>query len=163
MAEYLGHERRKVYQKGMPLAFMRKMLLDDLIRRIASMLRQLRLLQNPPDAAPDGLRPRGFAGFFAEAVGPTLNKRTRQGHRCIFWPFSDRRRRPGPVAGGFSEAGVRLGQGQASILSICSAAMTSKPKARCAATLTGPRTRTCRPPCSSCRWLLTRSTAVRSL
>jgi hypothetical protein len=125
--------------------------------------RQERLLQNPPDAAPDGLRPRGFAGFFAEAVGPTLNKRTRQGHRCIFWPFSDRRRRPGPVAGGFSEAGVRLGQGQASILSICSAAMTSKPKAMCAATLTGPRTRTCRPPCSSCRWLLTRSTAVRSL
>jgi len=123
----------------------------------------VRLLQNPPDAAPDGLRPRGFVRFFAEAAGPTLNKRTRQGHRCGFRPFSGRRRRPRPVAGGFAEVGVRLDQVQASILSICSAAMTSKPKARCAATLTGPRTRTCRPPCSSCRWLLTRSTAVRSL
>ncbi len=41
MAEYLGHERLKVYQKGMPFASMRKMLLDDLLRRIASMLRQL--------------------------------------------------------------------------------------------------------------------------
>ena len=39
MAEYLGHERLKVYQKGMPFASMRKMLLDDLIRRLASMLR----------------------------------------------------------------------------------------------------------------------------
>jgi hypothetical protein len=41
MAEYLGHERLKVYQKGMPFASMRKTLLDDLIRRIASMLGQL--------------------------------------------------------------------------------------------------------------------------
>jgi hypothetical protein len=30
MAEYLGHERLKVYQKGMPFASMRKTLLDDL-------------------------------------------------------------------------------------------------------------------------------------
>ena len=41
MAEHLGHKRLKVYQKGMPFASMRKTLLDDLIRRIASMLRQL--------------------------------------------------------------------------------------------------------------------------
>ncbi len=41
MAEYLGHERLKVYQKGMPFASMRKTLLDDLFRRIAAMLRQL--------------------------------------------------------------------------------------------------------------------------
>jgi hypothetical protein len=41
MAEYLGHERLKVYQKGMPFASMCKTLLDDLPRRIASMLRQL--------------------------------------------------------------------------------------------------------------------------
>jgi len=33
--------------------------------------------------------------------------------------------------------------------SICSAAITNKPKARWAATLIGPRTRTWRPPCSS--------------
>jgi hypothetical protein len=41
MAEYVGHERLKVYQKGMPFASMCKTLLDDLPRRIASMLRQL--------------------------------------------------------------------------------------------------------------------------
>jgi hypothetical protein len=41
MAEYFGQERLKVYQKGMPFASMRKTLLDDLLRRIASMLRQL--------------------------------------------------------------------------------------------------------------------------
>ena len=33
----------------------------------------------------------------------------------------------------------------------CSAAMTSSPKDRCAATLAAPRTRTCRPPWLSCR------------
>jgi hypothetical protein len=36
MAEYLGHERLKVYQKGMPFASMRKTLLDDLPRRVAA-------------------------------------------------------------------------------------------------------------------------------
>jgi hypothetical protein len=36
MAEYLGHERLKVYQKGMPFASMRKMLLDDLPRWVAA-------------------------------------------------------------------------------------------------------------------------------
>ena len=41
MTEYFAHERLKVYQKGMPFASMRKTLLDDLPRRIASMLRQL--------------------------------------------------------------------------------------------------------------------------
>ena len=41
MAEHFGHERLKVYQKGMPFASMRKTLLDDLLRRIAAMLRQL--------------------------------------------------------------------------------------------------------------------------
>jgi hypothetical protein len=32
MAEYLGHKRLNVYQKGMPFASMRKTLLDDLPR-----------------------------------------------------------------------------------------------------------------------------------
>jgi hypothetical protein len=41
MAEHFGHERLKVYQKGMPFASMRKTLLDDLPRRVASMLRPL--------------------------------------------------------------------------------------------------------------------------
>jgi hypothetical protein len=36
MAEYLGHERLKVYQKGMPFASMRKTLLDDLPRWVAA-------------------------------------------------------------------------------------------------------------------------------
>ena len=36
MAEHFGHERLKVYQKGMPFASMRKTLLDDLPRRIAA-------------------------------------------------------------------------------------------------------------------------------
>jgi hypothetical protein len=36
MAEYFGHERLKVYQKGMPFASMRKTLLDDLLRRVAA-------------------------------------------------------------------------------------------------------------------------------
>jgi hypothetical protein len=36
MAEYFGHERLKVYQKGMPFASMRKTLLDDLPRRVAA-------------------------------------------------------------------------------------------------------------------------------
>jgi hypothetical protein len=36
MAEYFGHERLKVYQKGMPFASMRKTLLDDLSRRVAA-------------------------------------------------------------------------------------------------------------------------------
>jgi hypothetical protein len=36
MAEYLGHERRNVYQKGMPFASMRKTLLDDLPRWVAA-------------------------------------------------------------------------------------------------------------------------------
>ena len=36
MAEYWGHERLKVYQKGMPFASMRKTLLDDLPRRVAA-------------------------------------------------------------------------------------------------------------------------------
>jgi hypothetical protein len=36
MVEYLGHERLKVYQKGMPFASMRKTLLDDLPRRVAA-------------------------------------------------------------------------------------------------------------------------------
>jgi hypothetical protein len=41
MAEHFGHERLKVYQKGMPFASMRKTLLGDLPRRVASMLRPL--------------------------------------------------------------------------------------------------------------------------
>jgi hypothetical protein len=41
MAEHFGHERLKVYQKGMQFASMRKTLLDDLPRRVAAMLRQL--------------------------------------------------------------------------------------------------------------------------
>ncbi len=36
MAEHFGHERLKVYQKGMPFASMRKTLLDDLPRRVAA-------------------------------------------------------------------------------------------------------------------------------
>jgi hypothetical protein len=36
MAEYLGHERLNVYQKGMPFASMRKTLLDDLPRWVAA-------------------------------------------------------------------------------------------------------------------------------
>ena len=36
MAEHVGHERLKVYQKGMPFASMCKTLLDDLPRRIAA-------------------------------------------------------------------------------------------------------------------------------
>jgi hypothetical protein len=36
MAEYLGHERLKVYHKGMPFASMRKTLLDDLPRWVAA-------------------------------------------------------------------------------------------------------------------------------
>ena len=36
MAEPFGHERLKVYQKGMPFASMRKTLLDDLPRRVAA-------------------------------------------------------------------------------------------------------------------------------
>ena len=36
MAEHFGHERQKVYQKGMPFASMRKTLLNDLPRRIAA-------------------------------------------------------------------------------------------------------------------------------
>ena len=36
MAEHFGHERQKVYQKGMPFASMRKTLLDDLPRRVAA-------------------------------------------------------------------------------------------------------------------------------
>ena len=36
MAEYCGHERLKVYQKGMQFASMRKTLLDDLPRRVAA-------------------------------------------------------------------------------------------------------------------------------
>ena len=40
MAEHFGHERLKVYQKGMQFASMRKTLLDDLPRR-CGMLRQL--------------------------------------------------------------------------------------------------------------------------
>jgi hypothetical protein len=34
-AEHFGHERLKVYQKGMPFASMRKTLLDDLPQRFA--------------------------------------------------------------------------------------------------------------------------------
>jgi hypothetical protein len=40
----------------------------------------MRLLQNPPDAAPNGLCPGGFAGFFSGAAGPARDKRRRQGH-----------------------------------------------------------------------------------
>ena len=36
MAEYFGHERLKVYQKGMQFASMRKTLLADLPRRVAA-------------------------------------------------------------------------------------------------------------------------------
>jgi four helix bundle protein len=36
MAEHFGHERLKVYQKGMQFASMRKTLLDDLPRRVAA-------------------------------------------------------------------------------------------------------------------------------
>ena len=36
MAEHFGHERLKVYQKGMLFASMRKTLLDDLPRRVAA-------------------------------------------------------------------------------------------------------------------------------
>jgi len=36
MAEHFGHERLKVYQKGMQFATMRKTLLDDLPRRVAA-------------------------------------------------------------------------------------------------------------------------------
>jgi hypothetical protein len=36
MAEHFGHERRNVYQKGMPFASMRKTLMDDLPRRVAA-------------------------------------------------------------------------------------------------------------------------------
>jgi len=36
MAEHFGHEKLKVYQKGMQFASMRKTLLDDLPRRVAA-------------------------------------------------------------------------------------------------------------------------------
>jgi hypothetical protein len=36
MAEHFGHERLKVYQKGMPFASMHKTLLDDLPQRVAA-------------------------------------------------------------------------------------------------------------------------------
>jgi len=36
MAEHVGHERLKVYQKGRPFASMRKTLLDDRPRRVAA-------------------------------------------------------------------------------------------------------------------------------
>ena len=36
MAEHFGHERLKVYRKGMQFASMRKTLLDDLPRRVAA-------------------------------------------------------------------------------------------------------------------------------
>ena len=36
MAEHFGHERLKVYQKGMQFASIRKTLLDDLPRRVAA-------------------------------------------------------------------------------------------------------------------------------
>jgi hypothetical protein len=36
MAEHFGHEKLKVYQKGMQFASMRKTLLDDMPRRVAT-------------------------------------------------------------------------------------------------------------------------------
>ena len=36
MAEHFGHERLKVYQKGLPFVSMRKTLLDDLPRQVAA-------------------------------------------------------------------------------------------------------------------------------
>ena len=131
-----------------------------------------RLLQNPPVAAPTcacqhlhrpvGAATGGFCMFFGCRGGFRARQaaRLRLSVRCRAVlgqtpPSPSCRRR-------LSGTRPPACKGQTSILSICSAAITTSPKARWAATLAGPRTRTCRPPCSSCRWELTRSTPLRS-